>query len=56
MMRNVLLFTVAACAFQVFAQSNSESPSQQRLITLNVAATNAKAEPVTDLQSTDISR
>jgi VWFA-related protein len=54
MMRDVLLFTVAACAFQVFAQSNSESPPQQRLIALNVAATDSRGEPVTDLQLADI--
>ncbi len=54
MMRNVLLFTVAVCTFQVFAQSNSETPSQQRLITLNVAATNSRDEPVTDLKVADV--
>jgi VWFA-related protein len=54
MMRNVLLFTLAACTFQAFAQSNSERPSQQRLITLNVAATNSRDEPVTDLKVADI--
>jgi VWFA-related protein len=54
MMRNVLLFAVAACTFQVYAQSNSESPSQQRLITLNVAATNSRDEPVTDLKVADV--
>ena len=54
MMRSVLLFTVAACTFQVFAQSNSESSSQQRLITLNVAATNSRGEPVTDLKVADV--
>jgi VWFA-related protein len=54
MMRNVLLFTVAACTFQVFAQSNSDSPSQQRLITLNVAATSSRDEPVTDLKVADV--
>jgi VWFA-related protein len=53
-MRNVLLFTVAACTFQVFAQSNSESPSQQKLMTLNVAATNSRDEPVTDLKVADV--
>ena len=54
MTRNVLLFTVTACTFQAFAQSNSESPSQQRLITLNVAATDSKDEPLTDLKIADV--
>jgi VWFA-related protein len=53
MMRNPFLSTVIACALPLLAQSN-ENASQQRLITLNVAATNSRDEPVTDLKLADL--
>ncbi len=52
-MRNAFWFAIIACALPLQAQSK-ESASRQRLITLNVAATNSRDEPVTDLKSTDI--
>ena len=52
-MRIAFLWTVIACALPVFAQSN-ESALQRRLVTLNVAATNSRDEPVTDLKLADL--
>src|SRR5665213_2013320 len=52
-MRNAFWFAAIACALPMFAQSN-ESASHQRLITLNVTATNSRDEPVTDLKAADI--
>ncbi len=49
-MRSALLFLAIACAFPLPAQP----PSSGKLVTLNVAATNARDEPVTDLQSSDL--
>ncbi len=48
MIRRVLPCTIIACLIPLFAQS------QQKLITLNVAATNAREEPVADLQPSDL--
>ena len=42
-----------SCALPLLAQSN-ENGSPQRLMTLNVAATDSKGEPATDLHPTDI--
>jgi VWFA-related protein len=53
MMRNAFWFAIIACAVPLLAQSK-ESASRRRLITLNVAATNSRDEPVMDLKSTDI--
>ncbi len=53
MVRSVVLCAVIVCAVPVFAQS-SDGGSQPRLITLNVAATNSRDEPVTDLRSSDL--
>jgi VWFA-related protein len=52
-MRNFFLWTVIACALPLFAQSN-ENGSPRRLIKLNVAATNSRDEPVTDLKPADL--
>jgi VWFA-related protein len=52
MMRS-FLWTALACALPVFAQSGESAP-QRRLVTLNVAATNSRDEPVTDLKLGDI--
>ena len=52
-MRNAFCLAFIACAVPLLAQSK-ESASGQRLITLNVAATNSRDEPVTDLKSADI--
>jgi VWFA-related protein len=52
-MRNVFWCAFIACALPLFAQSN-ENASRQRLITLDVAATNTRDEPVTDLKLADI--
>jgi len=48
MKRSTLLCAVIACVIPVFAQS------QQKLITLNVAATTSRDEPLTDLQLSDL--
>jgi VWFA-related protein len=53
MMRSGFLWTVFTFALPLLAQS-SESAGTQRLVTLNVAATDSKGAPVTDLHSTDI--
>src|ERR1700735_1172221 len=53
MMRNTFLWTVIACALPILAQSNESAPPR-RLITLNVAATNSRDEPVTDLKPADL--
>ncbi len=52
-MHNALLWTVIASALPLLAQSNGSAPPQ-RLITLNVAATNSREEPVTDLKPADL--
>lgn len=52
-MRAVFLYTVIACALPLLAQSNESAP-QRKLITLNLAATNSREEPVSDLKSADI--
>ena len=49
-MRSALLFLAIACAFP----SPAQPPSSGKLITLNVAATNSRDEPVTDLQASDL--
>ena len=51
MSRAVLLFAVITGAF---AQSKSAAESPERLVRLNVFATNAKGDPVTDLRLADI--
>ena len=48
----VVILTAGNCIG--LAQSNVESEGLQRLIKLNVAVTNAKGEPVTDLKATEI--
>jgi VWFA-related protein len=53
MMRNAFWFAIIACAVPLLAQSK-ENASPERLITLNLAATNTRDEPVTDLKSADI--
>jgi len=50
MMRSAFLFLTLACVFPLSAQP----PSSGKLITLNVAATNSRDEPVTDLQASDL--
>jgi VWFA-related protein len=50
MMRSALLFLALACVFPLSAQP----PSSGKLITLNLAATNSRDEPVTDLQASDL--
>src|ERR1019366_6658556 len=50
MMRSALLFLAIACVFPLSAQP----PSAGKLITLNLAATNSRDEPVTDLQASDL--
>ena len=52
-MRNTFLWTAIACALQLSAQSNESAPPR-RLITLNLAATNSRDEPVTDLKLADL--
>ena len=52
-MRSVFLWTVITCALPVFAQSSEGAP-QRRLVTLNLAATSSRDEPVTDLKLGDI--
>ncbi len=52
-MRSAFLWTVIGCTLPVLAQSN-ENGSPRRLITLNVAATNSRDEPVTDLKLADL--
>ena len=49
-MRSALLFLAVACVFPLSAQP----PSPGKLITLNIAATNSRDEPVTDLQLSDL--
>jgi VWFA-related protein len=51
-MSRVLLLLVAATG--AFGQSGSSAGSPQRLVRLSVAATDAKGEPITDLQAADI--
>ena len=51
MSRAFLLFAVITGAF---AQSKSAVESPQRLVRLNVFATNAKGDPITDLRAADI--
>ena len=53
MMRNAFWCAFIACALPLLAQSN-ESASKRRLITLDVAATNSRDEPVTDLKLSDM--
>jgi VWFA-related protein len=50
MMRSAVLFLAIAGTFPLPAQP----PSPGRLITLNLAATNSRDEPVTDLQPSDL--
>jgi VWFA-related protein len=50
MIRSVVWFLAIAGTFPVSAQQ----PSPGKLITLNVAATNSRDEPVTDLQASDL--
>jgi len=50
-MSAVLLFVAAAVAF---AQPKTGAEPPQRLVLLDVAATNAKGEPVTDLRASEI--
>jgi hypothetical protein len=52
MMASLLLF--AALAGSLFAAQPGDSETPRRLIRLSVVATNAKGEPVTDLQPGDI--
>ncbi len=49
-MRSALLFLAIACVFPLSAQPSSSG----RLITLNLAATNSRDEPVTDMQRSDL--
>lgn len=49
-MRSALLFLAIACAVPLLAQP----PTPGKLITLNVAATNSRDEPITDLQASDL--
>ncbi|HTS48379.1 MAG TPA: VWA domain-containing protein [Bryobacteraceae bacterium] len=51
MLRAIVLLAAAATAFP---QPKLDVEPPQRLIRLNVAATNAKGDPVTDLRATDI--
>jgi len=51
MLRAILLLVAVASAY---AQAERDAELPQRLIRLNVAATNAKGDPVTDLRATDI--
>jgi VWFA-related protein len=54
MMRGITIYLVLACAVPVVAQTNVQGDSRQRLIKLNVAATSAKGDPVTDLSAADV--
>src|SRR5580692_1124569 len=54
MMRGITTYLVFACAMPVLAQTNVQGDSRQRLIKLNVAATNSRGEPVTDLGAADV--
>ncbi len=49
-MRSAILFLAIDCVFPLSAQP----PSPGKLITLNLAATNSRDEPVTDLQPSDL--
>ncbi len=49
-MRSAFLFLTLACVFSLSAQPAASG----KLITLNVAATNSRDEPVTDLQAADV--
>ena len=53
MRRAVLACMLLAFAPRACPQSNTED-SPQRLVTLNVVATNARGEPVTDLRAADV--
>jgi VWFA-related protein len=50
MIRSAVFFLTIACVFPLLAQP----PSSGKLITLNLAATNSRDEPVTDLQTSDL--
>ena len=50
MKQSALSLVAIACAFPLLAQA----PSAPKLITLNLAATNARDEPVTDLHASDL--
>ncbi len=54
-MRFLVLLAFAAAAWPGLAQSKGESEGQRRLIKLNVAAIDAKGDPVTDLRATEVS-
>ncbi len=54
MARILWLPAIFACASQAIAQSSPKAESIPRLVNINVAATNAKDEPVTDLRAADV--
>jgi VWFA-related protein len=54
MLRRLFLFAASAFGCYGFGQPNLAFQSGQRLVTLNVAATDAKGDPVTDLQAGDM--